>query len=71
MLKLNVMEVKRIACSCGHKFVVTKADAYKVESDFTGPDCYYYMCSKCGRTHLVSNFEFHEPSAVQRLLWGL
>ena len=46
----------KIKCSCGHRFKVTKNDAYDVEWDFTGPDYFKFKCPKCGRTHYIDSF---------------
>ena len=32
--------VKRIKCSCGNRFVVTKNDAYNVDVDFSGDEIF-------------------------------
>ena len=61
--------VKRIKCSCGNRFVVTKNDAYDVDVDFSGPDVYRYKCPKCGKHHSVCAFEFRQPTFLQSLFW--
>lgn len=63
--------VKRIKCSCGNCFVVTKDQACDADVDFSGPDVYIYNCPSCGNTHRVCWFEFHIPTALERFFWDL
>lgn len=56
MIKSMKMKTHKIKCACGHRFKVTKNDAYGVECDFTGPDYFKFKCPKCGRTHYIDSF---------------
>ena len=46
----------KIKCDCGHRFKVTKKDAFEIDWDFSDFDYYKFKCPKCNKTNFVSSF---------------